>query len=412
MQQEVSVLLIGIKGYGQLFLEELLDKDLPASIAGLVDSRPHLSPHYDRLVKMGVPMYKSIEEFFASHTADLTIISTPIHVHTKQTITALEHGSNVLCEKPICTTEEDARRIIKARDKSGRFVAIGFNWSFSTPVQQLKKDMMNGLFGTPKRLKSLILWPRPHEYYNRSPWAGEVFSAEGDYILDSVANNATSHFLHNMLYVLGAEEDKSAEIKELTSELYRANDIKTFDTCAARIETSAGTGLYFYASHAVEEEEGPVFEFECEKATIYYSAEKADEGIRAVFHDGIVKSYGDPEAEHMKKVEVAVKAVADGHQNILCGPEASLAQMRSIHAMHASTPDVQTFSQVKTAGEPTLTSVPGLEEELRACYSRCELPSDREATWSKKGKAVPVPVDEKEWKEAVAKAKKQEGRFS
>ena len=36
---------------------------------------------------------------------------------------------------------------------TGVFVAIGFQWSFSRAVQALKRDVMAGVLGKPKRLR-------------------------------------------------------------------------------------------------------------------------------------------------------------------------------------------------------------------------------------------------------------------
>jgi hypothetical protein len=55
---------------------------------------------------------------------------------------------------------------------------------------------MKGMLGRPKRLKTLVLWPRDFAYYNRNDWAGKKTDQNGRPVLDSVAHNATSHFLH------------------------------------------------------------------------------------------------------------------------------------------------------------------------------------------------------------------------
>jgi hypothetical protein len=63
-------------------------------------------------------------------------------------------------------------------------------------------------------------------YYQRSFWSGRIKDDNGNWILDSVASNATAHYIHNMFYVLGNEVDKSAVPVEVAAELYRANNIE------------------------------------------------------------------------------------------------------------------------------------------------------------------------------------------
>jgi predicted dehydrogenase len=88
--------------------------------------------------------------------------------------------------------------MIKARDQANKFVSIGYQLSFSEEIQNLKRDIRSGIFGKPKRFKS----PRSENYYSRG-WAGKMKDNQGNIVMDSVSNNATSHQIHNMFYVLG-----------------------------------------------------------------------------------------------------------------------------------------------------------------------------------------------------------------
>src|SRR5690606_38863553 len=110
----------------------------------------------------------------------------------------------------LCVSLEQAERMRTARDEAGRQVGIGYQWSFSAAVQRLKRDIMSGVLGAPRRLKSMALWPRDEGYYRRNGWAGRRTSPTGEPVMDSPVNNACAHFLHNMLYVLGPRADRSA----------------------------------------------------------------------------------------------------------------------------------------------------------------------------------------------------------
>ena len=141
--------------------------------------------------------------------------------------------------------------MIRARDEAGKLVAIGYQWSFSSPIQRLKRDILAGGLGAPRRLRSVCLWPRDEVYYTRNDWAGRQRAADGSWILDSPVNNAMAHDLHNMLYLLGPSIDRSAQPVEIVAELYRANDIENFDTAALRVRTTSGAEVLFYGSHAI-----------------------------------------------------------------------------------------------------------------------------------------------------------------
>lgn len=183
MVKKVSILLVGMSGYGNVYLKELLTKkNENASLIGVVDINPKRSDYYEEIIHRDIPIYKSMSEFYSNNHSDLAIISTPIHLHKEQSCYAMNRGSNVLCEKPMSANPEDIQTMIDTRDKTRKFLAIGFNWSFTTSVQQLKKDILNGNFGKMKRLKSIALWPRTQDYFNRSNWAGKKHSHDGDMI--------------------------------------------------------------------------------------------------------------------------------------------------------------------------------------------------------------------------------------
>ena len=129
-------------------------------------------------------------------------------------------------------------------------VAIGYQWSFSPAIQRLKGDIAAGVFGAPKRLKTIVLWPRDETYYSRNRWAGKQRDEAGNPIFDSPVSNACAHYLHNMLYVLGDAVDRSAIPSRVSAELYRAHPIENYDTAALRCWTDRGVEILFIVSHA------------------------------------------------------------------------------------------------------------------------------------------------------------------
>src|SRR5204863_2001505 len=259
VSKNVRVGLSGIAGYGATYLESLLNKcdPLGARLVGVVDPMPHRCRRLGELRKLEIPIHASIDQLFEESSVDLMLLATPIHLHARQTCFALQRGANVLCEKPAAGTVSDATRMLNAEHASGRFAAIGFQWSFSDAIQALKRDISAGVFGRPIRMKSLAFFPRPVQYFRRNDWCGRLRASDGEGIYDSPVNNATSHFLHNMFYLLGRTRETSSMPVTVQAELYRANDIENYDTAAIRSMTECGTELLFYTTHAVVERYGP-----------------------------------------------------------------------------------------------------------------------------------------------------------
>lgn len=164
---KAKVVLIGINGYGASYLRWLLERE-DATLEGVVEIAAEKSGFFDVLQERSIPIYKTIEAFYENHNADLAIISTPIHLHTKQAVYAMEHGSHVLCEKPLTGDPNDLPIWESVSKDTGKWAAVGFNWSFTESIQALKQDILKGRFGRAIQLKTLVLWPRTEEYFNRS----------------------------------------------------------------------------------------------------------------------------------------------------------------------------------------------------------------------------------------------------
>jgi len=395
--KKVNIVLVGIGGYGANYVRDLLqdEEKYPCTVVGAVDPYPDNSPVMAVLTERGIPIYPTLEAFYASGQtqADLTIISSPIQFHCAQTCLALSHGSHVLCEKPVSASLEDAHTMIRARDQAGKTVAIGYQWSFSNSILSLKRDIADGLFGKPKRLRTIVLWPRSDRYYARG-WAGKLRDQAGNLIMDSVANNATAHYIHNMFFVLGQTMDESARPARVTAELYRANRIENFDTAAMRVHTEDGTELLYYGAHPVRDRVGAMFHYEFELADITYDQDSAD-GIVARFRDGSTRTYGNPNRDDEAKLRAAIDA-ARGEGEVVCGVETALSHTICVLAMQQSTPAIVEFpEEIVRRGELLSNGeagnyVEGLVAQLVDCYERGVLPAEAGLSWAQAGKEIVV----------------------
>ena len=389
----ISIALVGIGGYGNNFVKLLLDSPNQSEfrIAGTIDPWPASCRRLAELQVRDVPLYSSLEEFYAKDRADLAVICSPLQHHAQQTCLALEKGSHVLCEKPLCVTIEQARQMRATRDRAGKIVGIGYQWSFSDAVQKLKADVMAGVFGKAKRLKSLVLWPRDEAYYARNQWAGAKRDPQGNLVFDSPVNNACAHYLHNMLYILGSRVDRSAEPATVSAELYRAHEIENYDTAALRCVTRDGAEVLFFTSHCTGENRGPIFSYEFEKATIEIR-EGADATITAKFADGTRRDYGSP-GQGRDKLWQTLNCIRTG-EPIVCGIEASFAHTQCVVAAQQSTADIIEFpaASIHRIGEPgrRLTVVDHLSQTLTRCYEEGKLPSEIGVDWAHPSKPINI----------------------
>ena len=392
MSNGASIALVGVGGYGAMYASALLDSPpaRAATLVATVDPDPTRCARWPELQTLGIPHYNDLDALYRRHDVDLTILASPLQLHAEQTVLALHHGSHVLCEKPAAATVQDVDRMLAAESRSGRSVAVGFQWSFTDSIRQLKADILRGDFGQPLRFRSLCLWPRDEAYYSRNNWAGRLRDAEGRWVLDSPVNNAMAHDLHNMLFLLGDAPTTSAQPAEVIAEAYRANPIENADTIAARITTSAGTEVLFFGSHAVPEDYGPVFTLEFSDATVAYAANH--ESIRADFKDGTTRSYAAPDATpHEHKLWHCLASITN-RQPTACGLAAARSHTLCVNGIQDSVGAGAELPSKMTelAGPPgrRLASSPESAAMLKACFEAGALPSELGASWARRGRPV------------------------
>ena len=78
---------------------------------------------------------------------DAVSICTYNRQHAPCAIYALEHGVNVMLEKPMCVTTEEAIEIVRAEKKSGKILSIGFQPRLDPNMQMIKKIVESGELG-------------------------------------------------------------------------------------------------------------------------------------------------------------------------------------------------------------------------------------------------------------------------
>jgi predicted dehydrogenase len=374
MKDPVKVLIVAINGYGHYYLKTLLEEITceKAVLAGVVDPDAERSVYYKAFTEFGIPVFERMNDFYLSGgKADLAVISSPPHYHVPQSILALHRGTNVLCEKPIGALVGDAESLIEKRSKSGKFVMIGYQWSYSEGIQLLKKDILDGRFGKPIRMKSLCLWPRDFAYFARNKWAYRKTDQEGNLIMDNLFQNAMSHFIHNMFFLLGNTMETSAEAVEIKAHIARAYPVETYDTGAFTALTDSGVELLFLASHVAEKRIDPCFRIEFEKGSV--ELKPGEDIIVAKTLDKNEFSYPSPETDHQfKKLFLAIENVHHSGK-IICPPEAALSQTKLANAIEKLCGEATGFPEHQIVKTSERLFVNGLDDLLFSGYKNFKL---------------------------------------
>ena len=95
----------------------------------------------------GIRLYPDHKSMLDAEELDAVSVCTYNRTHAECTIYALEKGVNVLLEKPMCVTLEEAVEICRAEKKSGKILSIGFQPRFDENMKMVKKIVESGELG-------------------------------------------------------------------------------------------------------------------------------------------------------------------------------------------------------------------------------------------------------------------------
>jgi predicted dehydrogenase len=203
------------------------------------------------LTAAGCHVYEDYATMLRDHAGqlDLCCLPTPISCHAPMCLAALEAGANVLVEKPLAATLADAHAIATAEQRTGRFVAVGFQDIYQPENLALKETLLTGALGRIREIRVCAVRPRPLSYYRRNHWAGRI-EAQGVPVYDSPVNNAFAHSVNLALFLAGPALGAAARVHDIRAELFRAQPIENFDTAVLQGETDAGAGLKIHTTHS------------------------------------------------------------------------------------------------------------------------------------------------------------------
>jgi predicted dehydrogenase len=94
---------------------------------------------------------RSAEALIGSEDVDVVHICTPNHLHAPLARAVLDAGKHVICEKPLATTEDDARDLAQRADAAGVVATIPFVYRFYPTVRDVRSRIASGQTG-PLRL--------------------------------------------------------------------------------------------------------------------------------------------------------------------------------------------------------------------------------------------------------------------
>jgi predicted dehydrogenase len=91
--------------------------------------------------------YADYREILALPDVDAVIVATPDHWHAKIALEALDDGKDVYLEKPMCHTNEEAKKLVETVRETKRVVQVGSQTTSADQWWKAKKAIADGMIG-------------------------------------------------------------------------------------------------------------------------------------------------------------------------------------------------------------------------------------------------------------------------
>ena len=123
-------------------------------VTGILSSNPEKSKKAS--LDLGLSpdrLYSNVQELFDGESArkdgvDVIAIMTPNDSHYEYSMSALEHGFDVICDKPMTNTLQEAEALHKKVQDSGLIFCLTHNYTGYPMVRQAKAMIEDGQLGT------------------------------------------------------------------------------------------------------------------------------------------------------------------------------------------------------------------------------------------------------------------------
>lgn len=174
----------------------------------------------DRFNLESVRKYTDYKEMLRIEKPELVAIATESGKHAEIALDCIEEGCNVIIEKPIALSIDDANAIIKAGREKGVVVCANHQNRFNKSIQYIRRALEKGRFGKLLHGAAHVRWNRGQSYYTQAPWRG-TWAQDGGCLM-----NQCIHNIDLLRWMMGDEIDEvMAYTDQLLHNYLEAEDI-------------------------------------------------------------------------------------------------------------------------------------------------------------------------------------------
>ena len=146
--------------------------------------------------------YSDYKEMIATEKPVLVGIATESGLHAEIALYCIDHGVNLIIEKPMAMSIDDADEIIRRSEAKGVKVSACHQNRFNVAVQETRKALEAGRFGKISHGSIHVRWNRNQDYYTQAPWRG-TWAQDGGCLM-----NQCIHGIDLLRWMMGDEVEE------------------------------------------------------------------------------------------------------------------------------------------------------------------------------------------------------------
>jgi len=167
-----------------------------------------------------IARYTNYEKMLSELSPQLVGIATESGLHAKIALSCMNEGANVIIEKPIAMSIEDADKIIAKANETGLKVSPCHQNRFNIAVQETHRAFEEGRFGKLSHGSVHVRWNRSQDYYTQASWRG-TWAQDGGCLM-----NQCIHGIDLLCWMFGDEvEEVYGQIRQQFHHYIEAEDV-------------------------------------------------------------------------------------------------------------------------------------------------------------------------------------------
>ncbi len=132
--------------------------------------------------------YIDYKEMLKAEAPELVAICTESGKHAEIALECIDAGCNVIIEKPIALSLNEADKIISRAKEKRVKVCVSHQNRFNKSIQKIRDAIDKGRFGKLYYGTAHIRWSRDWEYYSRAAWRG-TWEQDGGALMNQCIHN-------------------------------------------------------------------------------------------------------------------------------------------------------------------------------------------------------------------------------